>query len=310
MILSVLIVARKKINNKFASWFAQFEKIAQVNYFTNLYGLARSILAIGTMLTLLFNDTSYLYAEYMFSTESSRVFMDQVNLFYLFDYESLYIAKLISVAVLLLVISGYLPRYTGILHWWVSMSFYNSGTIVDGGDQIASVITFFLIPITLMDGRVNHWQTVQQTSIYKNFMAFFMFLLIEIQVAVIYFQAGVEKPYKVEEWLDGTAIYYWFNHNVFGGPEWMMGMVNWFLDFPVFISLLNWGVIIFEITLFGVLFMRRERRVRFLKYALLFHFSILVMHGLVSFFFAISAALILYLIPKNYDLKQLRKELF
>ena len=67
-------------------------------------------------------------------------------------------ARWLSVAVLLLTASGWRPRVTGVLHWYVAWSLIANATVQDGGDQITAVLTLVLIPVTLTDPRRWHWQ--------------------------------------------------------------------------------------------------------------------------------------------------------
>jgi len=69
----------------------------------------------------------------------------------------LVLMKWLAILVLLFVIIGYFQKIACLLHWWVSFSFLYSATIIDGGDQIASILTFLLIPICFLDNRKNHW---------------------------------------------------------------------------------------------------------------------------------------------------------
>ena len=123
-----------------------FDTISSKNYITNVYGVSRSLFALGTFITLIFNSNESLFAINQYKLKENLSLINEINLFHLFDYEGLYISKIISLVILLLVIFGIYPRYTGILHWWVSVSFFNAGTIVEGGDQITANVLFFLIP--------------------------------------------------------------------------------------------------------------------------------------------------------------------
>lgn len=299
---SLTLKSIESISKELNSFYEACDKVASRNYFTNVYGVCRSMMAMGTLLTLVFNNTYTLFAERVIDEIKISHTLQDINLFYMVGFESVWVAKLISIIILALVVSGYIPRITGILHWWVSFSFFNSCLVADGGDQITSVLTLLLIPITLMDGRNNHWNNAIQTSCYKNFTAFILFSIMELQVAVVYLQAGIEKPYKVAEWVDGTAIYYWLNHNVYGASPAVLAWMDTLLDYPFIVSLFTWGAILFELLLFGVFFMARNRRVKLLKLVLAFHFTIIIFHGLPSFFFAMAAAATLYLTPKEWSL--------
>ena len=285
-----------------------FDTISSKNYITNVYGVSRSLFALGTFITLIFNSNESLFAINQYKMKENLSLINEINLFHLFDYEGLYISKIISLVILLLVIFGIYPRYTGILHWWVSVSFFNAGTIVEGGDQITANVLFFLIPITLMDNRKNHWINSINTNIYKNFTSYWIFQLINLQIAVLYLQAAVEKPFKVPEWVDGTAIYYWLNHNLFGLSSYLEPIINPLFDIPILLFCINWGVIVFELILFGAFFMEKKRKRQLLLFGILFHLSIAIAFGLVSFFIAMSACLIIYLCPKEnqFNFKEIK----
>lgn len=286
--------------------------LSHKSYFTNTYGLGRSLLAFGTLLTLIFNSKYSLIYKPFF--EKAKFYNDDyhINLFLYFDYDKLYIPWIISIIILIIVIYGIFPRVTGILHWWVSYSFINAITIVEGGDQITANLTFFLIPITLLDNRKNHWNTQNnyKNNSYANLFAYFWFLIITIQMSILYLQAGIEKPYKVEEWLNGTAIYYWLNNNIFGLNNILRKIFLPVLNYRIILFIINWGVIILELILAGAIFMNDKRKIILFKFAIILHFMIALCFGLISFFFAMLGGLVLYLLPKenNINFKKLYNE--
>ena len=282
--------------------------ISKTNYLTNVYGLGRSLLAFGTLLTFLFNSKYSLIHAPLF--EKAKLVNNDynLNLFLHFSYNDLYIPWIISIIILLLVLSGIYPRFTGILHWWVSYSFINAATIVEGGDQITANLTFFLIPITILDGRKNHWMTQNKSgNMYANLFVYLWFMLISIQMSVLYLQAGIEKPYKVEEWLNGTSIYYWFKNNLFGLNNIMQKIILPLLNVKIILFIINWSVIILELTLAGGIFMESKRKKILFKIAIVFHSMIALCFGLVSFFFAMAGALVLYLLPKDKNINFKKK---
>ncbi|MRM86444.1 hypothetical protein D1002_11255 [Riemerella anatipestifer] len=71
----------------------------------------------------------------------------------------------------------------------------------------------------------------------------------------------------------------------------------------IFVTGITYGVLILELLLFLALCSNRKYKIVMLYIALLFHFSIIIFHGIFSFFFSISAALILYLYPTHQNLK-------
>jgi len=279
-----------------------FENTASKNYHTISYGIARSILALGTLLTLAFNKSETLFIQQVF--ESKTAHFSHISLFHLFGYENIFFAKVIGMLILVVVILGILPAITGILHWWVSFSFCQSSIFMDGGDQITAVLTLLLIPITLFDPRISHWKVnTKKINSYFNFITLCFFVLIQIQIAILYLNAGVSKL-SVEEWADGTALYYWLNNNIFGAPEYLKTFSNYITHNPFTISMLTWGTILFEIVMFGIFFSTRKVKKIFFIFGIIFHLLILIFLGLASFFFAMAGALVLYLVPfENVNLK-------
>lgn len=272
------------------------------NPWTNVYGVARSLLAFGTLSALLADPVDVLFRPLGMEVREvpNAVGALDWSLFSLLAGDRLWLAELIAVAVLLAVISGWRPRITGVLHWWVTASFAASAVIVEGGDQVAAVLTLLLLPVTLTDPRRWHWQAapaITRTSgKVAALVALSCLLVIRLQVAVIYFVSATAKL-SVPQWANGTALYYWFTHPVFGFPEAVQPLVVPLLANPWVVTLATWGVLAFEAVLFAGLFMDRRWRPALLKLGLLFHFGIVLVHGLFSFFFAMAAALVLYLWP-------------
>ncbi|GAA0553433.1 membrane protein [Chitinophaga japonensis] len=273
----------------------RFDNLCQRSPFTNVYGLGRSILAAGTLFTLLVNNVHTLFISQNFRIRTHFI-LDKINLFYLFGYEHLPAAKLVAILILALVITGYLPRITGLLHWWVAYSFFNAAVIVDGGDQIAAVIALALVPLTLLDGRMNHWQKGTPAGRSRNYIAILCLFFIKIQMAVLYFNAAIAK-FNVPEWLDGTVMYYWLAHNTFGLPGYMKDIVLPVVENPLGVLVLTWGTVIFEVMLFAAIFFRTGARMKMLCLGILFHLLIFLCLGLASFFFSMTGSLLLYLYP-------------
>lgn len=270
---------------------------------TNVYGLARSLLAFGTLTTLLVHDPELLFRP-LGATQINRgdVWLMDGSLFVLLA-DHLEWARWIAISILGATVVGWRPRLTGVLHWWVTASFAASAMIVDGGDQLAAVLALLLIPITLTDGRRWHWEAPSArspTTLAKarGLVAVSAWWVIRLQVAVMYLHAFAGKM-EVTEWVNGTVIHYWVNHPVFGVPTWMEPVMDPLVETPVGVMLLTWGPLVLEACLAAGLFMRMRYRPWLLAAGLGFHATIAVVHGLFSFFCSAAAALILYLRP--YD---------
>lgn len=265
-----------------------------------IVAVARTCLALGSLITLAFSGPAILFDEKSYDYTNFNQAFDYVNLFYYFGFAHITYYYAVCIALLVLVLSGYYPRVTGVLHWLVAFSIFRSATMLEGGDQLTMILTFLLIPLTLCDSRRNHWSsTPSRTTHY--FVANVSWQLMRLQIALLYYQSGVEKIYKLDEWKNGTAIYYFFSDPVFGYSDWLGSWFHGLLLNSYIVSTLTWGTMLFEVLLFGAYFMRRRRRARLLGAALLFHFSIALVLGLVSFFFAMAGGLVLYLSSRRTE---------
>lgn len=281
------------------------KKYNLINYFStqiegfsiksNVVGLVRSLFALGSICTLLFNDATHLFNPTGIANPVyENLSLYKISIFYIMGY-NLSLAKCLSIIILLVVISGYFPRYTAIFHWWISFSIFTSSFIVEGGDQITQIVTLFLIPICLFDDRKNHWHNVKNNQINKlEIVPFFFLHLIKLQVCILYLDASLGKL-KCDEWVNGTALYYWFSDPNFGLNNFFKTLLWPLITSSIILPFLTWFVLLFEFFLFLCIVALKKHHSLFLRLGILFHFAIFLFHGLFSFFLAMTATLILYL---------------
>ncbi len=263
---------------------------------------ARSLFALGALSTLIFNNSITLFNPTNIPNPGYETFhIYKYSIFYLLS-NHLIIAKSISIIILMSVIIGIYPRYTCILHWWVSFSIVASSFIIEGGDQITQIITFLLIPICLNDNRSNHWD-VYTTKNSFDAISFFALLLIKVQIALLYFDSTISKL-NCEDWVNGTALYYWLTDPNFGVNEFFEMLLRPFITNDKILPFLTWSILLFEFLLFLCLFSFKKYHNVILKFGIFFHFAIFIFLGLFSFFLAMSGCLFLYLSNfknNNYD---------
>ncbi|MEO9484578.1 MAG: sporulation-delaying protein SdpB family protein [Ekhidna sp.] len=260
---------------------------------SNVVGLSRALLALGTLSTLLFNSVDVLFYQF---EEILQNDLQKFGLFYLLKGNFVF-AKILSIGVLGFVISGYYPRVSCILHWYVTASFMNVCSIPDGGDHVSSVLSLLLIPIVVMDPRKNHWDppvTVEKkvgSTIASSFL-----MLVKLQMMAIYLHAFVAKLF-VPEWTNGTATYYWLLHEYHGIHDLFAGVLGKLLSFPIPVIAVTWGTLAFEFLLAACILLEKgsSKKQYFLWAGISFHFGIFLIHGLGSFFLAMVSGLILYL---------------
>ena len=275
---------------------------------TNVYGLARSMLAVATLLTLLADSSERLFHPLVVDDPGifDRSAVVGASLFFLARHHLL-AAKVLAIVVLLLVIVGWRPRITALPHWWISYSFAASASMVDGGDLVASTLTLLLLPVALTDTRRWHWTGTGSAGVGASIAAQTGWMLIRVQVAVVYLFAAVLK-FPSEEWANGTALYYWWRNPTFGAPGFLRPLTDW-LGRTVLVVPLSWSVLLLELTLAACIVAPLRFRARVLPVAILFHVGIALVHGMPSFALIMSGALVLYLRPvwRPFAVPELRR---
>ncbi len=277
--------------------------IQNASPWTNIYGTARSILALSSAMTLLSTPLAALFHPIAGGSgvHPSCVLGAQRMGLFCQAQDHMGFARWLAIGILLVVATGFRPRWTAIPHWWIALSISDNATLIEGGDQLTANLALLMIPIALTDPRKWHWQPAPTRSDSlgsdaAKLVAVTARLLIQLQVAVVYFHAAVGKL-GVEEWKDGTVLYYWLLHPTFGAPHWLSPVVSWSLKNGAFVAMLTWGVIALEYLLSAALFMPK----RFWPFLLVggfgLHAGIVLIHGLFSFGMVMFAALILYLRP-------------
>jgi antimicrobial peptide system SdpB family protein len=268
---------------------------------TNVYGLARTLLALGTLCTLAFTTTKALFAPVL--DHPPAPYCDgakAISFFCVLPSGHPELARWLAVAALAVVASGWRPRLTALPHWWLTASLHVSMSIPDGGDQVAANLTLLLLPIALTDRRRWHWggsgEGESQRREVAALVAVAALFLIRIQVAGIYLHACLGKL-GVTEWRDGTALHYWLNSSSFGVPGWLRGPAQHLLSFGPVVAGLTWGTLVLEFALAIGIFLPRRRWPALLLGGLAMHAGIAVLMGLWSFSLCMFAALVLYLRP-------------
>lgn len=275
---------------------------------TDVVGLARSLLALATLGTLVLNPTAVLFAAGPQEPAGPVCAAARsASAFCLVGPDRLEVVRWVAVAVLAVVASGWRPRWTALAHWYVAWSVGAAVTLTDGGDQVAASLALLLAPIAMTDPRRWHWEPAPDADATSSgargrLVAHGFLWLVRLQVAGIYLHAAIAKLGQ-PEWADGTALYYWLGNPVFGLPPWLRGVADPVLTSGVGVTALTWGVIVLEVALAAGLVVEPRRRAPLLAAGLALHAGIVGM-GLLSFAVVMFAALVLYLRPvdRPFDL--------
>lgn len=266
---------------------------------TDVYGLGRSLLAGALLLTLLANPTGLLFRPAGGIPLTPHCGGAAGNGLFCQMPAQLELARWIAIAILAVAVSGWRPRWTALPQWYVTWSYFTSATVVDGGDQLAAILSLLLVPLALTDARAWHWSapdTTRAIAPLASLSAWLATLAIRLQVAIVYFEAAVAKI-RVDEWRDGTATYYYLLDPTFGAPTWLRPLAERVLTSAAGVTAITWGTIVLEAALFaGLVAEHRWRRVLLIA-GIAFHAAIAVVAGLTSFGLVMTAACVLYLRP-------------
>ncbi|MEO6328976.1 MAG: hypothetical protein ABIO55_08590 [Ginsengibacter sp.] len=261
-----------------------------------IIGFCRSLLAADVLLKLSCNDINFLISPHQLQNHDLHSLRYRFNFFLLFNSSHIGEMKILAILILALIISGYYMKITCLIHFWIlqSLLVFREGYL--GVHSINVLLTLLLIPVCLFDERKNHWYQPHSVNKFNRHIQNMFLFFIKLQVAFIYFDSLHDKLF-IKQWLNGTVIYYWFTHNFFGLHPALVSILEPVLTSVPVLLLLSWGALAFEALLAVALLFPSRFKLLLLKGGIIFHFSILLIHGLVSLFFAMSAALFLYLYP-------------
>jgi antimicrobial peptide system SdpB family protein len=274
--------------------------IALVSPFSRGLAWARTAFALSGLLTIMLTPASQLFfrSEGFPQGVVCSNSLSRASLFCMLPGDRLWLAESVACGILVAVVAGVAPCITGVLHWWVAWSLNSSSPIPDGGDQVVAVMTFFLIPMLLVDQRASHW-TTDRTYVRRSWMikslAHASLVICWIQVSVIYFNAAVAK-FGVAEWADGTVLWYWIQDPSFTPPGFVDRLLTWLMASFGSTVALGYGVLLLELLLASALVMAAKWRKLIFGFGLLFHSAIGMTFGLWSFFLAMAGALGIYLL--------------
>lgn len=262
----------------------------------SIIGFSRSLLAAGMLLQLAFNNIDSIIPVHKLQALDLNALRYRCNFFLLFNASHPVEMQILAILILAFTLTGYLIKLTSLLHFWIVASFFMFKPGITSVENIEMVITLLLVPVCLFDNRKNHWHKPFINNTFNDLIQSIFLFFIKLQVAFIYYDSLHDKLY-IKEWLNGTVIYYWFTHNFFGLHPSLISFLEPFLTSIPVLLLLAWSSLAFEALLAIALIFPLRFRLLLLKYGIIFHFSILLIHGYSSLFFAMSAALFLYLYP-------------
>ncbi len=208
------------------------------------------------------------------------------SLFYLFVFSAV------------LVTLGVFTRPSQILLYFLLSSLhFRNPTIINGGDDLLRVYSFFLIfaptgECLSVDNLIRKQKNPQHTVPLKSPWPL---RLIQIEITLLYLEYTVTKLFDMH-WLNGTAVYY-----VLLSPE--------LQRFPLFFDrhnlliaqALTWGTLVIEFSLFTLIWVRKYRYY-VLIFGFLFHMCLDYCLNIPLFQFVIVSSYVLFIDPSDLQL--------
>ncbi len=191
--------------------------------------------------------------------------------------------RLAAAVVLVVVASGYRPRWTCVPHCYVAFSVNAAIIAPNGGERACQVATMLLVPVLLGDRRTWHWKRPEVLlPPDRRGSAYAALLVLRGQVAIIYLMAAGSKLAN-SPWRHGQAMYVIFQDPQFGVAPAVYGAFRPVFDCHPLTAAIGWTVIGVELAIgLSMVGPRRTRRCG-LALAVGLHAAIIVLMGLVSF---------------------------
>lgn len=278
--------------------------INSANLRSKFIPIGRAIIALAQLSFILFTSQEARFAEVGPQPFGPRCqSWSQAGLYCVAGKDHLGVADVIVVVGLILVLSGFYPRWTGLLHLYITYTISTAVTLPDGGESVALIFVGLLAVVSLSDTRRNAYLTeLNVDRVPKPLQGISQAAIIfgRVQLCYLYADAAIAKL-GVADWANGTALYYIANNTLFGDwfhiletsevfdHGWLLALATWM---PIALELL------ISINIIGTANMRRTA----FTLLVILHGAIILSMGLVSFgLIMIGCCLTVVTPPNRYE---------
>lgn len=263
---------------------ATVARALRFDYRTTWFAAGRSALALATASELLFTDAGALFTPVGGVPGPFCTAQPAVSIFCLGDPSGLVELRWwLTIGGLLLVATGYRPRYLSLLHLWLTFSVATSVTLPDGGDSIALIATILISPMCLADERRWQWARPRRHMDRNGrLVAYLSFWALRLQIAYLYADSAIAKI-GVTDWQNGSAFYYFVRDKMFGAAGPLAPIWMWLSDSSVTTLTITWGAIVIELAIAVCMVLDARWRIIAFWLGLGLHALIFLSMGLFSF---------------------------
>ncbi|MFV0534717.1 MAG: sporulation-delaying protein SdpB family protein [Cumulibacter sp.] len=255
------------------------------------FTLARTLLALGSLSLLLTTSTDAMFVPVGPDTALSKCNLP-FRAFSAFCWAPPEATRWAFVTILLVVASGFMPRLSAWLHWYVVASIALVIDLPEGGDQVLVAATLWIAVVCLADNRLTGWTAPRKLTRYPlQVIAWAALIVLRLQMAYVYLNSSMAKL-AVDQWGDGTAIYYVMRMEFFGATGPLGELARWVTAIPVFAATITWGTMLLEFAIAVCLLGTRRMQQIALLGAVALHVVIILLIGLFSFGLAMIGAVL------------------
>ncbi|PWK80676.1 antimicrobial peptide system SdpB family protein [Lentzea atacamensis] len=273
--------------------------------------IGRCVLALSQLVTLVFTTPSALFHVTDVSPGGLTCGgLRSVSLWCVtsvFD-DGLAIGKVLAITVLLVVLSGYRPKITSVMHWYVAFSMATAMPDPDGADYVLQVTTMLMVPLCLGDDRTWQWGSVRRPlpGVWRG-AAFAARIALQMQLCAVYLGAVVTKLMD-PLWQQGSALLAVAYHPYAGFPRALLELLEPLLRSYWPVALAGWLVIAVQVGITVLIWGRTRARWYAFVLGLGLHTAIAVFMQLAGFGLTMIGVLVVVcLVPGNNDEGELRE---
>lgn len=211
-----------------------------------------------------------------------------------------------AIGMLVLVATGYRPRYLGPAHLWIVFSVTTSSRLPDGGDSIALIVLLIITPMCLADPRRWQWQSAptRMTRLGRT-VSYLSFWALRLQIAYLYADSAIAKM-GIEDWQNGSALYYTFRDRSFGAAGPLTPVWLWLSEQSLTTLALTWGTMVIELAIALLTLLGARWRLAAFWLCLALHALIFLGMGLFSFSLVMVGVAALIATPGAVTLRRIR----
>lgn len=248
--------------------------------------VSRSLLALATFSVLAATSDSVLFPANADTPTGMRCFgVHRASLWCFVEHNStgILVVRYVTMLALLIVASGYRPRWTCLPHCYITASLTLALPLPSGAESIAQIATILLVPLCLGDRRQWQWQP-PRAPISPTWAgaAYAAWLAVRVQITIIYAEAAISKLQE-GPWRAGSAMFTVINDPTYHPPSAIRNIAIEFVSYRSLAAVLTWGVLATELTIaVCALGPHLLRRIAF-ALSILLHVGIIVTLGLFAF---------------------------